>query len=173
MPMRMPMRGARRLLAGWRTWMLVPAFIVGVLAGVRAADPAGYRHWSAAELQRRDLALRSHVAADHSSRETLADFGDHRFRLLYRDADGNPEQHDAIIDIVYVQSGGGTLVMGGTMAGKRATTAGEWVGTSLDGGDRHPLTTGDIVHIPAGIPHSFLVPAGQHITYVLLKIPAK
>ena len=28
--------------------------------------------------------------------ETLADYGDHRFRLLYRDADGVPEQHDAI-----------------------------------------------------------------------------
>jgi quercetin dioxygenase-like cupin family protein len=31
---------------------------------------------------------------------------------------------------------------------------------------------GDIVHIPAGIPHSLLVPSGKHITYVLLKIPA-
>jgi hypothetical protein len=28
-------------------------------------------------------------------------------------------------------------------------------------------------NIPAGIPHSFLVPAGKHITYVLLKFPAK
>ena len=31
----------------------------------------------------------------------------------------------------------------------------------------------NIVHIPAGIPHSFLVPTGKHLTYVLLKIPAK
>jgi quercetin dioxygenase-like cupin family protein len=35
----------------------------------------------------------------------------------------------------------------------------------------HPLAAGDIVHIPAGVPHSFLVPAGKHITYVLLKFP--
>jgi len=28
------------------------------------------------------------------------------------------------------------------------------------------------VHIPAGVPHAFLVPAGKHLTYVLLKIPA-
>lgn len=156
-----------------RTWMLVPVCLLGLLIGVRAADPPGFRHWTAADLERRDLALRTHVAADHSSRETLADFGDHRFRLLYRDANGNPEQHDAIIDVVYVRSGSGTLVMGGTMAGRRATSAGEWVGTSLEGGDRHPLGAGDIVHIPAGIPHSFLVAPGQHVTYVLLKIPAK
>ena len=138
-----------------------------------AADPPGFALWRAAELSQHDKELSTHVGADHSSRETLADYGDHRFRMLYRDADGNPEQHDAIIDIVLVQSGEGTLVMGGTMAGRRATTAGEWVGTRLDGGDRHPLGAGDIVHIPAGIPHAFLVPAGKHFTYVLLKIPAK
>jgi len=153
---------------------LAAVVAVGVLATpLRAADPPGFKHWTAAELKQRDAALATHVAADHSSRETLADYGDHRFRLLYRDADGNPEQHDAIIDIVYVQSGEGTLMMGGTMEGRRGTNPGEWVGTALVGGNRHPLGTGDIVHIPAGIPHSFLVPPGKHITYVLLKIPAK
>jgi mannose-6-phosphate isomerase-like protein (cupin superfamily) len=138
---------------------------------VLAADPPGFAMWKASELKAHDEALPAHVAEDHSSRETLADFDTHRFRMLYRDADGNPEQHDAIIDIVYVQSGAGTLVMGGTMQGRRSTTPGEYVGTRLDGGDLHPLGAGDIVHIPAGIPHSFLVTKGQHLTYVLLKIP--
>jgi mannose-6-phosphate isomerase-like protein (cupin superfamily) len=138
-----------------------------------AADPPGFAMWTAAALTQHDAELAKHVAADHSSRETLHDYGDHRFRMLYRDADGNPEQHDAIVDIVYVQSGAGTLVMGGTMEGKRATGAGEWLGTRLEGGDRHALGAGDIVHIPAAVPHSFLVPAGTHLTYVLLKIPAK
>ena len=138
---------------------------------IQAADPPGFAIWKAGELKSHDAELSKHVGADHSSRETLADFGDHRFRMLYRDADGNPEQHDAIIDIVYVQSGEGVLMLGGTMEGRRGTNAGEWVGTKLTGGSEHPLAAGDIVHIPAGIPHSFLVPAGKHLTYVLLKIP--
>src|SRR5215831_21371377 len=151
-----------------------PVLLFAFLAGVstRAEDPKGFAMWKAAELKQHDSELSKHVAADHSSRETLADYGDHRFRMLYRDADGNPEQHDAIIDIVMVQSGAGTLMMGGTMIGKRGSGNGEWLGTRLDGGDRHPLGPGDIVHIPAGIPHSFLVAPGGHITYVLLKIPA-
>ncbi len=149
------------------------AVVALVAMPVAAADPPGFKLWKAGELKQHDEALRKTVAADHSSRETLADYGDHRFRMLYRDADGNPEQHDAIIDIVYVQSGEGALALGGTMAGRRGTNPGEWVGTRLDGADRHPLAAGDIVHIPAGIPHSFLVPPGKHITYVLLKIPAK
>jgi mannose-6-phosphate isomerase-like protein (cupin superfamily) len=144
-----------------------------VAVPVAAADPPGFAVWRAADLESHDAALSTHVAADHSSRETLADYGDHRFRLLYRDADGNPEQHDTIIDVVMVQSGEGALQLGGTMAGRRSTGAGEYVGTRLDGGDRHPLGPGDIVHIPAGIPHSFLVPPGKHLTYVLLKIPSK
>jgi hypothetical protein len=149
--------------------MLIAALIV---APVAAADPPGFALWQAGQLKEHDAALSTHVADDHSSRETLADYGGHRFRMLYRDADGNPEQHNAMIDIVFVQSGAGTLLLGGTMVGQRSTSAGEFVGTRLDGGERHPLGAGDIVHIPAGIPHSFLVPAGQHITYVLLKIPA-
>lgn len=73
-----------------------------------------------------------------------------------------------------MQSGEGTLVLGGTMTGKKGSaTTGEYTGTRLEGGQTHPLAAGDIVHIPAGIPHSFLVPAGKHITYVLLKFPAK
>jgi len=139
---------------------------------VSAADPPGFARWSANDLEAHDAALSKHVGDDHSSRETLADYKSHRFRMLYRDADGNPEQHDAIIDIVYVQSGEGTLVLGGTMSGRRTTGPGESVGTRLDGGEHHALGAGDIVHIPAGIPHSFLVPSGKHITYVLLKIPA-
>jgi hypothetical protein len=137
-------------------------------------DQSGFGRWTAAELTVREAELARHVAADHSSRETLADYGDHRFRLLYRDADGLPEQHDHIVDVVIVQSGEGALQLGGTMIGrKEGSGTGEYVGTRLEGGERHPLAAGDIVHIPPTIPHSFLVPTGKHITYVLVKFPAK
>lgn len=148
--------------------------VVGILllAPSLSAQHAQFGLWSAAELVARDAALSKKVGPDHSSRETLADYGHHRFRLLYRDADGAPEQHDDIVDVVFVQSGEGTLQLGGEMIGRRAGSgAGEYLGTRLEGGARHRLGPGDVVHIPAGIPHSFLVPKGQHITYVLVKFP--
>jgi hypothetical protein len=145
-----------------------------VVVPVFAADPAGFALWRAAELKQRDEALSKKVGPDHSARETLADYGDHRFRLLYRDADGVPEQHDAIVDVVMVQSGEGTLLLGGRMLNPKASNgAGEYLGTGIEGGERHALAAGDVVHIPAKIPHSFLVPKGKHITYVLVKFPAK
>ena len=138
-----------------------------------AADPDGFALWTSAALRQRDESLSKRVGPDHSARETLADYKSHRFRMLYRDADGNPEQHDNIIDVVIVQSGEGTLVVGGTMIGRRAGSGpGEYLGTGLEGGERHALGAGDVVHIPAKVPHRFLVPNGKHITYVLVKFPA-
>ena len=143
--------------------LVVPAF---------AAEP-GFGMWRSAELKQRDEALSRKVGPDHSARETLADYGDHRFRMLYRDADGVPEQHDHIVDVVIVQSGEGSLLLGGQMINPKASAgAGEYLGTGIEGGERHPLGAGDVVHIPARIPHSFLVPKGKHITYVLVKFPA-
>jgi hypothetical protein len=157
------MRTAIRLLVA--ALLTVPAL---------AADPPDFRLWKADELARRDAALSKKVGPDHSSRETLADFGDHRVRFLYRDADGFPEQHDNIVDLVFVQSGEGTLQLGGTVIDKKAGGGvGEYVGSRLEGGERHPLSAGDVMHIPAKIPHAFLVPKGKHITYVLVKFPGK
>lgn len=147
--------------------------IVSLVVPVFAAEVPGFGLWKAAELKQRDEALSKRVGPDRSARETLADYGDHRFRFLYRDADGVPEQHDRIVDVVFVQSGEGTLLLGGRMINPKASSgAGEWLGTGIEGGERHPLAAGDVVHIPATIPHRFLVQAGQHITYVLVKFPS-
>jgi mannose-6-phosphate isomerase-like protein (cupin superfamily) len=144
-----------------------------VVTPVFAADPPGFGLWKAAELKQRDEALGKKYGPDHSSRETLADYKSHRFRLLNRDADGFPEQHDNIIDVVIVQSGEGTLVLGGKMINPRSGgTPGEFLGERLEGGELHPIGPGDIMHIPAKIPHSFNVPKGKHLTYVLVKFPA-
>ena len=147
--------------------------IMALAVPVFAAEVSGFGLWKAAELRQRDEALSKKVGPDHSARETLADYGDHRLRFLYRDADGAPEQHDRIVDIVFVQSGEGTLLLGGKMINPKGSSGtGELLGTGIEGGDRHSLAAGDVVHIPATIPHSFLVPKGKHITYVLVKFPS-
>jgi hypothetical protein len=146
--------------------------VVLLTAHVFAADHPDFRLWRADELNKRNAALSKNIGPDHSARETLADFGDHRFRYIRRDADGFPEQHDKIVDVVFVQSGEGTLQLGGTMADRKATGgAGEFVGSRLEGGERHALGAGDVIHIPATVPHAFLVQKGKHLTYVLVKFP--
>jgi hypothetical protein len=154
-------------IARWLTAALL------LVVPVSAQAPADFGLWRSADLTQRDAALAKKIGPDHSARETLHDYGDHRFRFINRDADGFPEQHDQIVDVVFVHSGEGTLVLGGTMIGSKGTgEKGESAGTDIEGGARFPIAAGDVMHIPAKIPHRFLVPKGKHITYVLFKFPA-
>ena len=157
--------------------MRILPFVIAALfvAPVIPIEVPSFGLWKSAELTQRRQALAKKVGQDHSARETLADYGDHRFRFLYRDADGLPEQHDKIVDVVFVQSGEGTLLLGGTMINPKTSTSGsgESSGTGIEGGERYPLSVGDVVHIPAKVPHSFLVAKGKHIAYVLVKFPAR
>jgi mannose-6-phosphate isomerase-like protein (cupin superfamily) len=153
---------------------ILPAIALAViLFPASGSAQEGVAVWRHAELTSRDAALATSIGADGSSRETLADYGNHRFRYLRRASDGRPEQHDRIIDVVIVHSGRGTLLVGGEMVNPTGNaTTGEYLGTAIEGGQRHELGPGDVVHIPAGLPHSFLVPEGEHLTYVLVKFPA-
>jgi mannose-6-phosphate isomerase-like protein (cupin superfamily) len=111
------------------------------------------------------------MRSDGSSRETLADYGaggsSHRLRFIRRDRDGWPELHDNIIDVVFVQSGQGTVLVGGEMIGQSNVP-----GSEINGGSRFPVAAGDVLHIPARTPHAYLTIQGDHITYVLLRVPA-
>lgn len=147
--------------------------VVLLATPVFAADPPGFQLWRASELKTRDENLGKKYGPDHSSRETLGEYTDHRFRLIRRDADGFPEQHDNIVDVVIVESGSGTLQLGGKMLDPKSNSPGEYLGSKLEGGEKHAIAAGDVMHIPAKIPHAFLVPQGGHITYILVKFPGK
>ena len=154
--------------------MIVSSLVVAALAlspAPRQSASPGYLMWDAAELEERSDALGTRIGPDGSGRETLADYetpaGSHRFRFIRRDSDGRPEQHDEIDDVVLIQSGDGTLLVGGEMLGRTGD-----LGTSIDGGTRYEVGAGDVMRIPAGTPHAYLVPDGGHITYVLVRLPA-
>ncbi len=149
-------------------------FLAIILASTAsAADPAGFSIWKPSELE--DRARNAKVGPDHAAREVLGDYGNQRVRLLHRLGDGVPEMHDNFNDLWIVISGDGTLVVGGKIADakERGAGSGEYAGTRIDGGERHTVTAGDIIHIPAKTPHQMLVATGKEITYVAAIIPDK
>ena len=143
----------------------------GMSSATAQAEQPGFILWSASELAQRNAQLGTTIREDGSSRETLADYEtpmrSHRFRFIRRDRDGLPEQHDNIEDYVYIQSGQGAILVGGEMSGRTGD-----IGTAINGGTRYPVGAGDVLRIPAGIPHAYLVGDGGHITYVLVRVPA-
>ena len=149
------------------------AFLSVLIPAAFGADPDGFAIWKPAELRDRQTALHAKVGPDNSARETLGNYGNHMVRMLHRVADGAPEYHQSFIDMWIVVSGGGTLVVGGTLVDPKPLGGeGDLTGTSINGGERHEVAQGDIIHIPPRTAHEVLVPSGKQITYLRVAIPA-
>ena len=87
----------------------------------------------------------------------------------HRNGAGQVEVHDKETDVMYVIDGEATIVTGRTMVGGKNTAAGQWRGTDIQGGHAQRLVKGDVLVIPAGIPHWFKeVP--QSISYYVVKV---
>ena len=72
-----------------------------------------------------------------------------------RDQAGSVELHEKDTDIFYIVDGAATFVTRGKMVDRKVTEAGEVRGSAIEGGDTHQLSRGDVVIIPAGVPHWF------------------
>jgi mannose-6-phosphate isomerase-like protein (cupin superfamily) len=93
--------------------------------------------------------------------------------IASRDRDGQAELHQRAEDVFVVLQGEATLVSGGTIVDSRTTAPSEVRGASVQGGTRKSLREGNIVHIPANVPHQLLVRHGTLFTYFVVKVPVK
>jgi len=87
-----------------------------------------------------------------------------------RDTSGVPERHEQFTDIFVVQRGRARLLYGGTAEGERASPGGEWKGGTIRSGTEAEIKPGDIVVIPAGIPHQLLLPPHESFYYFVFKV---
>jgi mannose-6-phosphate isomerase-like protein (cupin superfamily) len=133
-----------------------------------AADEAGFVRWSGADLASYDKKLAPKINAQKVATENLANFGNHLTMIAHRQGDGEAELHEQMADLFVVESGEATLVYGGEVVNGKTTAPNEIRGPSIKGGKRQQLTTGDVVHIPAGMPHQLLVP--KRFTYFVMKV---
>ena len=87
----------------------------------------------------------------------------------HRDKAGQVEVHEKETDVIYVVDGTATFVTGGTMVGGKTTKPGQLMGSDIKGGQTHHLSKGDVIVVPAGIPHWFKeVP--QSVSYYVVKV---
>ncbi len=77
------------------------------------------------------------------------------------------EIHTKDADIVYVLEGTATLVTGGTAVDAKVTEPDELRGSSISGGEAHPLQKGDVIIVPAGVPHWFKEVSNPFLYYVV------
>lgn len=145
-------------------------FVMSMLAVPVTAAPPEVSIWTAADLKAQSGKLALRLDDRKSAFERLASFGNHLTMIARREADGSAEIHETQVDFFFVQSGTATLVYGGELPGAKTTAPGELRGPAVKGGERKTLNPGDVVHIPAKVPHQLLVPQGQEFTYFVIKV---
>ena len=84
-----------------------------------------------------------------------------------REKPGMAEIHTKDADIVYVLAGTATLVTGGTAVDAKTTEPDELRGTSISGGASQQLKKGDVIVVPAGVPHWFKEVSNPFLYYVV------
>jgi len=135
------------------------------------AVPAGFHHWNAASFSELHNTLAPKAAADahHVALQKIADYPHDAILEVYRVADGSPELHETEVDIFFVQSGNGTVVVGGTLTGADTIAPHELRNGTITGGIRRKISAGDVVRIPANTPHQVLLDGAKEITYIVVK----
>ena len=92
--------------------------------------------------------------------------------LEYWKTPGRPAVHPDQAEYAIVIAGEGTLRSGGTMVGGRQTRPGLIEGDRIDGATERPLRPGDVMLIPAGVPHWFGI-TGDRLVLLGTKLPTK
>jgi len=95
------------------------------------------------------------VAEGFKKAEVLVAADAYRIHAGFRDKAGIPEIHEYHLDIFYVTEGTATFITGGTPVDPQVTKPGEMSAKEIKGGESRLLVAGDVIVIPAKVPHWF------------------
>jgi uncharacterized protein GlcG (DUF336 family) len=101
----------------------------------------------------------------------LLDAGAYKLDAGRRSAPGEVEYHAHTVDVMHIVEGSATVITGGEMVGVRTVGDGELRADSVTEGHRHELAPGDVLAVPAGVPHQF-TDVSDPFLYFVVKVEA-
>ena len=108
--------------------------------------------------------------AQKAASEVVATEGNRTFMVAHREGSGLAEWHEKQADIMMISSGEVTVIHGGSIVDGKTTQPGEMRGSSIKGGTEVRLAAGDVLHIPAKVPHQMILGPGAQVTYFVAKV---
>lgn len=141
-----------------------------VRARLPAARPSGFMRLEARPRRRVDFIEQATIEReagwlreDRALGKTLYSSPDDQatFILVRRTVSSQPEVHARWDDVVLVRSGTGAIQVGDSLVGSRLRATGERSGGKFVKDQQIVVHAGDIVRIPAAVPHAFKSPAAS------------
>ena len=105
-----------------------------------------------------------------SAGPVIASYGNLGLMLSVRTKSGVGELHQKFDDLMIVEEGSATLVTGGSLVDPKPGDNGEVRGTSVRGGTSKTIGAGDVVIVPAGMPHQILLTPGMVYKSMVAKV---
>jgi glc operon protein GlcG len=136
------------------------------LLGAAALAPEGSANGNGAAYFDRETLLRKFAQGG-----LLVDEERYKLDAGRREAPGEVEYHEGVVDVMHVVQGSATVVTGGEMRDVREVAPGELRAASVEGGTTRRLQEGDVLAIPNGVPHQF-VDVTDPFLYFVVKVAA-
>ena len=151
---------------------IATAFLLAVatLFSKATAQTATVDHFTQDQLMEQAQLLEQKASESGTAAVKLTEYPNHFTMISLRKKDGSAEVHLHYADFFFVLKGKATLVTGGTVVDPNSDSSGETRGASITGGARTSLEKGDIVHIPANVPHQVLLPEHSEFVYFVIKV---
>ena len=109
------------------------------------------------------------VAAGFQKGAVLASMGNYMVHASHREMDGVAEIHTLDTDLIYMLEGSAAFTTGGSVPDAKPTEPNELRGSTVVGSETRRVAKGDVIVVPAGVPHMFTNVQGP-LNYYVVKV---
>ena len=152
-----------------KTLALLLACASGIASAQTTTDPTSFA--GSTEVQAQTRAMLAEMKPDQGFMwRPLVRDGERVAAIEIWKKPGRPAVHPAEAEYAIVLEGAGTLVSGGTLADPATRNPGLIEGSRIEGGTTRTLGPGDVILVPAGVPHWFGI-TGERLVLLGIKLP--
>jgi mannose-6-phosphate isomerase-like protein (cupin superfamily) len=139
------------------------------IAGAQAADPTAFASGAEVQAQIRDMLAAMKPDQGFMWRPLVRDGATVAAIEIWKKP-GRPAVHPDQAEYAIVLEGAGTLVSGGTLVDPKVKNPTLTDGDKIEGGTTRTLGPGDVILVPAGVPHWFGI-TGERLVLLGVKLP--
>ena len=159
--------------------MVVRLIVSVVLAAVSACALAQTTTPEAAQMFMSKQEIQTLVARAKADRkgaaplvlEPILSLAPYQAQLEYRPAPAPAALHEKDAELMVVLQGTGTVVTGGKLLDQKRVNSANLMGSSVEGGRDLAVGVGDMLIVPANVPHQIVPTGGAPIVLMTMHVP--